>query len=153
MCFCTKRHETHRFIITTQICKTDGFIRPVLRSKPNQSVRSLITWSIQQYGPSQAALTQVSVSPVLSSPRIQVLYFTTLLWQFSYFMFTVITQPVINTLILIIGDNQTDQLSSLWSAPWAHQCISDYYRVIDYSYSPNSEYSHYFVSTFVLLPK
>lgn len=48
MCFCTKRHETHRFIVTTQLHQTDGFIRLVLRSKPNQSVRSLITWSIQR---------------------------------------------------------------------------------------------------------
>ena len=109
MCFCTKRHETHRFIIMTQLLQTDGFIKPVTEIQ-TKSISTITDNMINT-----AVLTQVSVSPVLSSHPVfrccTVLHYSD---SFGYFMFTLITHSVINTFILIIGEHQTDQLSSLW---------------------------------------
>lgn len=80
--FCTKRHETEQFIITTQIHLTDGFIRLVteIQTKSISTVsNNMINTVVRSFtGCTDSGIRVTCPQP---TPSVQVLYFTTLLWQ------------------------------------------------------------------------
>ena len=95
--FCTKRHETERFFVTTQIHLTDGFIRLVTEIQ-TKSISTVSNNMINTVVRSFTGCTDSGISVTFPqlTPSVQVLYFTTLLWQLELLLFTLITHSVIN---------------------------------------------------------